>query len=193
MIAALALVTLLAQVLPTPPPAPLSENVAPVKSNPAPFDIPTVAGIDRTFALAAIQGNTAEMEMAQLAVRRTSVPEVKGFAQKMMTEHMGLTDAMMPALTRALGGTQPAQKLAAPDILALAHLQTISDVDFDQMYLSQQVGDHLATVMAFHTEADNGTDPQLKELARKWLPTIQAHLELAVSLARHVGGSSPLR
>jgi predicted outer membrane protein len=42
-------------------------------------------------------------------------------------------------------------------------------------------------------KADDGTDPQLKELARTWLPTIQAHLELAVFLARHVGGSSPLR
>jgi predicted outer membrane protein len=126
-------VTLLAQVLPTPPPAPLRENVAPLKSNPAPFDIPAVTGIDRIFALAAVQGDDAEIEMAQLAIRRTTVPEVKGFAQKMMTEHMGLADALLPALTRALGGTLPAEKLAAPDMLAVAHLQTLADVDVDQM------------------------------------------------------------
>ena len=192
MIAALVLVTVLAQILPTPPPAPLGENQAPVHAAAAPFDIPAIPGIDRTFALAALQGNAAELDMAQLAMRRSSVPEVKAFAEKMMSEHMGLEDALKPALLRVLGAP-PVTRLAAPDMLAVAHLQTISDVDFDQVYATQQIGDHLATLTAFRTEADNGTDPQLKLLARKWLPTIEAHLQLAVGLTQHIGGDSPFK
>ena len=48
-------------------------------------------------------------------------------------------------------------------------------------------------LMAFQTEAENGTNAQLKELARKWMPTIQAHLQLAVDTAKHVGGASPFK
>jgi predicted outer membrane protein len=57
----------------------------------------------------------------------------------------------------------------------------------------QQIGGHLAALTAFQTEADNGTDPQLKALARKWLPSIQAHFELAVDLTQHVGGASSFK
>jgi putative membrane protein len=165
---------------------------APIAHNPAPFDKPALPGVDRTFAHAAMEGHNAEMFMAHLAVERSSAPEVKAFAQKMITENMGLADAMMPALLRVAGSISP-QRLAAPDMLALEHLRTISNVDFDQVYATQQIGAHLATLTAFQTEADNGTDPQLKMLARKWLPTIQAHLKLAISLTNHIGRSSPFK
>ena len=129
--------------------------------------------------------------MAQLALKRASAPEIKGYAQKMIGEHMGLADDMLPSLRR-VGGPPPAMRLNAGDMLAYTHLQTISDVDFDQTYALVQVSDHMATLTAFQTEADSGTDPQLKMLARKWMPTIQAHLELAVTLAQRIGGASPL-
>ena len=191
MIALVALVLLLAQVA-APPPAPLTQNQAPVPRQPAPFAIPPVPGVDRVFAVAAIQGNNAEIDMAQMALKRASSPEVKNYAQKMMSEHMGLADDVTPVFMRLLA-RPPGERVTPPDALAITHLATIPDVDFDQVYALQQVGDHLATLTAFRTEADNGTDPQLKALARKWLPTIQAHLELAVSLTRHIGGASPLR
>ncbi|MGI0133874.1 MAG: DUF4142 domain-containing protein, partial [Candidatus Micrarchaeaceae archaeon] len=63
----------------------------------------------------------------------------------------------------------------------------------DQAYMLQQIGDHLATMTAFQTEAENGSDPQLKALVRKWLPTIKAHLELAVDTEQHIGGASPFK
>jgi putative membrane protein len=188
MIAALALVLVVAQAAP----APLLQNLAPVAQPPAPAGIPDVAGVDRTFAEAALQGNAAELDMARLALERSNTPEVRAFAQKMLTEHMGLADEMLPALQRVLRAG-PAQRLGAPDSLALTNLHTLSSVDFDQTYAEQQVGDHLATLAAFRTEVDNGADPQIKSLARKWMPTIQSHLELAVALTQHIGGSSPLK
>ena len=192
MIAALTALILIAQTLPTPVPRPLQQNQAPVQANPAPAAIPEVAGIDRLFATAATQGNNAEIAMARLAVARASAPEVQGYAQKMIGEHLGLAAAFRPALER-LRSSPPAQPLAPADQMALEHLRTLPNVDFDQTYLMQQVGDHLATLTVFQTEADNGTQPALRALAREWLPTIEAHLELALSLTRHIGGSSPFK
>ncbi len=178
---------------PSPPPQPMMQNRAPVPVQPAPEKFATFASVDRTFALAAMQGNNAEIDMAQLALKRGTANEVKGYAGKMIAEHEGLMKDMDPVLRNVLGAAAPPERLAAPDMLAMRHLESVPPVDFDQAYVMQQIGDHLATLTAFRTEADNGTNPQLKALARKWLPTIQAHLELAVDLTKHIGGASPFK
>jgi putative membrane protein len=195
-IAALVLTTILAQAAPAPTPAPIApmrENQAPVAPSNPPLGIPPVTGVDKLFALAAMQGGNAEIDMARLALQRSHTTEVRAFAEKMLSEHMGIDDAMRPSLMHAYGEGLPPQRLATADQLALDHLRTISDVDFDQVYLMQQIGDHLATLTAFHTEADNGTDPQLVALTKKWLPTIQAHLELAVETTDRIGGATPFK
>lgn len=189
----LAVAVVIAQAGTPSPQAPLHENRAPVQASPAPAKEPSSPSVDRLFAVAAMQGNDAELDMAKLALRRGTANEVKGFAGKMLAEHGGLMQELMPALRRAMHGAAAPPHLAAPDALAYRHLESVSAVDFDQAYAMQQIGDHLATLTAFQTEADNGTDPQLKMLARKWLPTIQAHLELAVDVTSHIGGSSPFK
>lgn len=173
------------------PQAPVHENRAPVQASPAAARQPS-REVDRIFALAAIQGNDAELDMAQLALRRGGANEVKSYAGKMIAEHGGMMEEMLPALRRVLGGSPP-QRLAPPDALAYRRLQNLAPADFDQAYAMQQIGDHLATLAAFQTEAEDGADPQLVALVRKWTPTIQAHLELAVDLTRHIGGSSPFK
>ncbi len=174
----------------SPLPAPMKENRAPVQAPQAPVKLQTYPDVDETFAIAAIQGDNAEMDMAELALKRSNADEVKGYAKKMISEHEGLMIEMTPVLQRLLAGKTP-ERLAPADKLALLHLQSLSPADFNQMYTMQQIGDHLASLTAFKTAAENGTDPQLKELARKWTPTIQAHLEVAVDLTKHVGGSTP--
>lgn len=192
MISAIFLFVLLAQAGPISPQAPMKENRAPVPATPAPLQQPESPDVDHLFAIAFIQGSNAEMELAELASQRASANEVKGYAAKMTAEHKGMSDEMMPVLQRILT-TPPAQRLAPADDLAKTHLEAVKPPDFDQQYVMTQIGGHLAMLTAFHTEADNGTDPQLKELVRKWAPTIQAHLELAVDVAKHVGGSSPFK
>ena len=173
--------------------APVFQNRAPVPAIPAPAALPTAAGIDRLFAVAVMQGHAAEMDMADLALRRGRADEVRGYAAKMMAEHRGLMAEMSPVLRRVLRGAAVQPRLAAPDALALHHLAAVPPADFDQLYLLQQIGDHLAALSAFLTEVDNGADGPLKMIARKWTPTVQAHLELAVDLSRHVGGESPFK
>jgi len=188
------LVTLLlvAQAGPISPQAPMKENRAPVPAPPAPLNQPQSGDVDRVFALAFMQGSNAEMDLAGLATQRGTANEVKGYAAKMTAEHKGMTEEMMPVLQRILN-TPPAQRLAPTDELAMKHLEAVKPVDFDQEYIMSQIGGHLAMLTAFQTEADNGTDAQLKELVRRWTPTIRAHLELAVDITKHVGGSSPFK
>lgn len=183
---------LAAQAGPPSPQAPMKENRAPVPAPPAPMQEPQSADVDRLFAVMFTQGNNAEMDLAELALQRGRANEVLGYAGKMIAEHKGMSEEMMPVLQHVLT-TPPATRLAPQDDLAKRHLEAVKPVDFDQLYTMTQIGGHLAMLTAFQTEVDNGTDPQLKQLARKWMPTIQAHLELAVDTAKHVGGSSPFK
>lgn len=177
--------------LPSPQP-PSTENRAPVAAKPAPVKDPTFATVDRTFAIVLTQAHTAELEMANVALKQATANEVLGYAGKMISEHDGLMKEFQPVIGRLLG-SEPPDRLAGADMLAIQHLQAVQPPDFDQEYVLGQIGAHLASMTAFETEARNGTDPELKALARKWLPTIKAHLELAVDLTQHIGGASPFK
>ncbi len=191
MISLVFILALLAQANSPSAPAPMKENRAPVPAEPAPGKEQESAEVDRLFATIAIQGNNAELDMAELALKRESANEVKGFAGKMIAEHEGLRDDMLPL--QRISSSSPSERLSPADQLAMLHLQAVKPADFDQLYIMGQIGGHLHMLMAFEAEAENGTDPQLKELARKWMPTIQAHLQLAVDTAKHVGGASPFK
>ena len=57
--------------------------------------------------------------------------EVKGFTGKMIAEHEGLMKEMQPVLSRISGAQRP-ERLAAPDALAVRHLESVAPVDFYQ-------------------------------------------------------------
>lgn len=169
-----------------------TQNRAPVPANPSPMKFAESAAVDREFAIAAAQGNNAELDLAHLALQHAHASEALAFANKMIYEHEPIVKEFQPVVARLLPSGPP-ERLAATDMLAFQHLQSIPAADFDQEYLTGQVAAHVITLAAFQTEVDNGTDPELKALARKWLPTIKSHLELAVDLTKHIGGSSPFK
>jgi putative membrane protein len=192
MISTFLILLFIAQAGPVPPQRAMKENRAPVPASPAPMQQTQSADVDHTFAIAFIQASNAEMDLANLAGKRATANEVKGYAAKMIAEHKGMCDEILPVLQHVLSAP-PAQRLAPPDELASKHLEAVKPADFDQEYILSQIAGHLAALTAFQAEADNGTNAELKEVVRKWTPTIQAHLELAVDIVKHVGGSSPFK
>lgn len=187
-------VAVLAQPVTIPPQQdPLRENRAPVRANPPPnpFAAPSPR-VDRLFAIAANDSSNAEIVFAKLALQRGHADEVKSYARKMISEHLGLMQALEPHLRRVLG-KMPSHELSQSDALAFYRLQHVADVDFDQSYILTQVAGHLATLGAFQAESDDGTDTALKMTVREWTPTIQSHLQLAVDITQHIGGDSPIK
>lgn len=189
----LAALFLARQVAIPPAQAPLTENRAPVPVVPPPaMAEPSSAQIDRWFAAAARASDNAELAMAELALRRSRTDEVRAYARTMISEHTGLSRALEPLLRRVAGPPR-SPALAPSDALTYYRLEHAPDVDFDQTYALAQVGGHLAALGAFQTEREHGADASLKRVVTTWTPTIQAHLELAIDVTRHIGGDSPLK
>jgi len=181
---------LLAQFTVVPPQqAPLMQNRTPVKADAPPMPMVNSPSVDRWFILAGSAGSQGEIAMAKLALRRSHTDEVRAFAATMISEHTGLLQAM----TRAAGRALPMPAPAPADQLAMYQLEHATDVDFDQMYVMDEVAGHMQTLGAFQTEDDHGANAALKAFAKQWTPTIQSHLQTAVDITKHVGADSPLK
>jgi hypothetical protein len=68
------------------------------------------------------------------------------------------------------------------DYLDVKHLQSLTGRQFDQVYLSDMVGDHIQAVKEFEMASQNLSDPELRKFATKTLPTLQKHSKMAQEL-----------
>ena len=66
---------------------------------------------------------------------------------------------------------------------AVAELAALQGAEFDRRYMEAMLKDHQESVRLFERQAKNGEDPELKALAAKTLPQLQAHLQKAQQIA----------
>jgi putative membrane protein len=142
--------------------------------------VPTLAalsGADKTFATEAAHGGLAEVQMGQLALKKASSPQIKDFAQRMVTDHTQANqDLVQLAKPENLNlPTQPDTKHKSE----MDRLSAMSGNAFDTAYMQHMVQDHKQTVADFQKQAQSGGDPALKSFAQKYLPIIQQHLQMA--------------
>ncbi|MEP6924616.1 MAG: DUF4142 domain-containing protein [Pyrinomonadaceae bacterium] len=122
------------------------------------------------------EGGMAEVQLASLALTRTQNPEVKEFAKRMIDDHTKATDELKPiAASKSI--TLPKEPGATEKSLS-DKLSKLSGAEFDKEYVKAMVEDHEKDVKAFQTQAQNGTDTDVRAFAAKTLPTLQEHLQM---------------
>ncbi|VWB40326.1 membrane protein [Burkholderia diffusa] len=143
-------------------------------------------GIDAEFVdKAGIVGKTA-LEASQLALDRSSNPDVKAFARRMVDDHV-----RMAAELRRLGAQKglPVQTRMLVDP-GLTALRTMRGDAFDKGYIALAGPNaHEAAIRVYEAEARNGHDPQLRAFAADTLSTLKAHLRAARALERSIAAA----
>ncbi|WP_448203106.1 DUF4142 domain-containing protein [Azospirillum sp. sgz302134] len=135
------------------------------------------------FAQQAASGGIFEVESSRLAMDRSSVEGVRGFANKMVQDHT-LGNQQLMALSRANGIT-PEPVLTGHQQQMMTQMQGLSGRDFDRQYLVNQVLAHQETIRQYEaarTSTDPGMQP-FREFAAQALPMLQQHLQQAQALA----------
>lgn len=132
---------------------------------------------DRTFATNAAAGGLAEVSLGQLATQNAASPTVRQFGQQMVTDHTQANTELMQ-IGKQANLTLPA-KPAAADHAKEEKLRATKGAAFDTAYITDMIQDHQKDVADFGQEADSGTDPALKAFAKKYLPVVQHHLQMA--------------
>jgi len=139
-----------------------------------------VSAADKTFATEAAEGGMAEVQLGQLAAQKASSPQVKEFAQRMVTDHSQANQELMQ-VAKQQGVVVPTQ-LDSKERNEMDTLRNLSGAQFDSAYMQHMLQDHQKDVADFQKQAQSGSDPALKAFAQKSLPILQQHLQMAQSI-----------
>lgn len=117
-----------------------------------------------------------EIQSSQLALSRAQRPEVRQFAQMLITHHTQTTQ-QVTAAARAAGLTPPPPRLMPMHAQMIASLDAASGASFDSAYLSQQIPAHEQALALHSNYAQNGDTPALRTAAAAAVPIVQSHLD----------------
>lgn len=143
---------------------------------------------DRHFMDKAAQGGMAEVELGQLAEQNAQNPEVKSFAQRMVTDHSKANDELKQVAAQE--GVSLPTSLDAKDQATKARLEKLHGAAFDKAYMQDMVKDHKKDVAEFKHESQVARTPSLKNWAQQTTPTLESHLQEAEKVAPQVGASA---
>ena len=108
------------------------------------------------------------MELGQLALQKGTSPQVKQFAQRMVTDHTQANQELMQ-LAKIPEPHLPTQ-VDVKHKADMDRLRGVNGTAFDTAYMQHMVQDHQKDVAEFQKQAQSGSDPELKSFAVKYLP-----------------------
>lgn len=127
----------------------------------------------------------AEIQLGQLAQKNASAQVVKQFGHRMVVDHTNLLE-QTKSLASSKGIDLPTSP-SAKDEATYRNLESKTGDSFDKAYISDMLADHRQDIAKVQHEASAGSDPDIRALATKALPTLKEHLRLAENAARQLG------
>jgi len=153
-------------------------------SSTPPANEQTLSHADRHFIMKAAMASSNELALSQLAADHASNPQVKSFAQDMITAHQQLnSDLQTLAGQKNVDITKPVEKGQKDEVDSLSKKM---GQDFDHAYVKQMVKGHEEAVSLFKKESEDGKDPDVTALANKYLSVVSDHLQHAKTLKQTI-------
>jgi putative membrane protein len=135
------------------------------------------------FLTDAIRNNIAEVKMGELALQRGKSKEVREFAETLVNDHtMGLQKTS--ALAKTLGVTPPTES-TADAIKTHEAMSKLSSEEFDRAFTSHMVMSHQQGIAKYTEATRDGGNPEVADLAKDTLPTLQKHLATAQAIEKN--------
>lgn len=169
-------------------PAPQTPAPKAATQNKAHSDGKAPAATAQAFVAEAAKGGLAEVELGQLASTKATNPDVKAFAQRMVTDHSKANDELK-ALASQKNITLPTS-IGAKEKAEYDKLSAMSGAAFDQAYVRAMLADHRKDVAEFTHQSTMSQDADVKAWAAKTLPTLKEHLSQVESLSTKTVGTS---
>lgn len=127
------------------------------------------------FVEKASMSNLFEIESSKVALERSTNPDVKAFAQKMIDDHSAAAANMKAAAATANVAGSVASILDDKHQKIINELKAEDAEDFDEEYVDEQEDAHRKAVKLFEKYSEDGEDASLKTFAANTLPTLRAH------------------
>lgn len=138
----------------------------------------SVPSMDKKFIMTAAVGGMSEIEMARLALQKSSNDSVKQYAQKMIDDHTIAGDELKQLAS--MKGVSLPMDADARQLAMMAKMQRMSGMEFDMLYVKEAgVKAHQDMEKLFMKESMSGKDMDAKAFAAKTLPVVRMHLQMA--------------
>ena len=124
---------------------------------------------------------SAAIENSRMAIQKTKSVDINSYAVEVIKDY---TDANRDL--KDIAQKQGLEVAAQEDILSKVKsmmLQVQEGASFDVAYVASQVKTHEDAISLFKQQARYSTSPQLKAFAKKYLPKLEMHLDMAKKLA----------
>lgn len=131
-----------------------------------------------------------EVTAGKIALQRSSSPQVKEFAQKMVDAHSLTTTKLKDLIATHDITVTPPEHVDTLHEGLLDDLRAAKAGDFDHRYISQQIAAHKAADILFKGYAKDGDLGALKRFAAATDPDIKQHLDMAEKLDLNVKSAS---
>lgn len=129
----------------------------------------------REFIRKVAEGGLSEMRLGQLAQQNGGSTRVRDFGKRMASDHQQANDALKE-FSQRLGYSEFPERLTEKSQMNYDRLATLSGSEFDNEYTRQIIKSHEETIEMFRLQAENGQDEEVRNWARKTLPTLEQHL-----------------
>lgn len=146
----------------------------------------SLARADRRFIARAAERNMEELRLSELAAQQATNPQVRAFAQQMVSEHTQATTELTGLASRK--GLDPMSR-EDYDQRAVTKLGRQSGNDFDKAYMEKMTDAHEDTVDLFDKASRDSKDPEVQAFATKMLPKFREHQQHARTLEQTVSSS----
>ncbi len=142
---------------------------------------------DPQIAHIAYTAGVVDIAAANQALKKTSNPQVKAFAEDMVRDHTSVNDKAL-ALCKELGVTpednDTSKSIAKQGEEERAKLESLSGAAFDKAYAENEVKyHHMVNTALENTLIPNASNPKLKSLLETGLKIFKGHEEHAKTLA----------
>jgi putative membrane protein len=146
---------------------------------------------DPQIAAIVVTANQVDIDAGKLALSKAKSPDVKTFAQLMITDHSGVNKSateLVQKLHVTPESNPTSQSLQKGGDDNLAALKKLSGSAFDRAYVDHEVVYHQAVLDAVDTTLiPSAQNAELKALLVKVRPAFVAHLEHAKHLQSELG------
>jgi putative membrane protein len=149
---------------------------------------------DAQIAAIVVTANQVDIDAGKLAASKSHNTDVKGFAERMITDHTGVNKSAVELVTKLKVTPEDnatAQSLKAGGEKNLENLKGLTGAGFDKAYVAHEIAYHQQVLDAMDQVLIPGAqNAELKALLVKVRPAFEAHLAHAKKIDAALAGKS---
>ena len=135
---------------------------------------------DKEFVIQAANSSMAEIAISGPVAQRAENPEVRSFAQRMVTDHTKSNQELQQVATTHGIGLPTALEREHQE--TLESLQSLGGAELDRTYMEAMVENHQKAVSLFENAERSVQHPDLRAWVARTLPVLRDHLQHARTL-----------